>query len=78
MKENQRQENGLALQLLLKIRGECCDGKTHVEMSNLNDISMNILKRMDLVDCRTLEKELVYYVGVNEKGRTLARQFGAY
>lgn len=78
MKEAQRQEMGLAIQLLLKIRSECCDGRTIIEMCNTNDVAMNILKRIDLVICRTLEKELQYYVGVSDKGRKLVKQLGAY
>jgi len=76
MEESERQEKGLALQLLLKIRSESCDGVIKINMSNINNILINILKRMDLIKCKTFEKELSYYVGVNEKGRKLCKQFG--
>lgn len=72
------EELKLATGLLLRIRRECCDGKTGIPMSNINDIAMGILKRADLVVCRNLEKKLEYYVGVSDKGRKLCKLLGVY
>lgn len=79
MNEENRNEMALAIPLLLKIRGECCDGRTTINKNNLNDIAMNILKRLDLVVCKDWKyDDLIYYVGVSDKGRKVCRLIGAY
>ena len=72
-----------AVEILLLIRTESCDGKTKIRCTPENDYKVAILQKLELVDSRIVAPELdqidqQHDIGVTPKGRDLCRELGFY
>lgn len=75
---------GDSISLLIKIRRECCDGRTNIEIDDFNKVLMNHLIKNDLVICRISKPSIVnnykrcFYVGISDKARPILKGIGVY